>query len=196
MNITEHLKKDYWKRRINPDMPYQYRAFMNNSHYRGTPMPNERMLTQDDFLNEIYQSAHEINSGYMSRRPIYEPTGEKDKNGKEKWKIARYDDMEVVPLGLQMQFAESKASFMAANGIGISNETEDADAFNTMMSYKDSTGLDVAFLQVILSCFKSGDGGIYLRQTPTGVEYKVYSYLDGYTIYPELDENRNPVYYV
>ena len=83
-------------------------------------MPNERMLTQDDFLNAIYQSAHEINSGYMSRRPIYEPTGEKDKNGKEKWKIARYDDMEVVPLGLQMRFAESKASFMAANGIGVS----------------------------------------------------------------------------
>lgn len=196
MNITEHLKKDYWKRRINPDMPYQYRSFVNNSHYRGTPMPNERLLTQDDFLNEIYQSAHEINSGYMSRRPIYEPTGEKDKNGKEKWRIARYDDMEVVPLGLQMRFAESKASFMAANGIGVSNETEDTDAFNTLMSHKDSTGLDTAFLQAMLSCFKSGDAGIYLYQTETEVEFKVYSYLDGYTIFPEFDENRNPVYYV
>jgi hypothetical protein len=48
----------------------------------------------------------------------------------------------------------------------------------------------------MLSCFKSGDAGIYLYQTETGVEYKVYSYLDGYTIFPEFDENRNPVYYV
>lgn len=196
MNISEHLKKDYWKRRINPDMPFQNFTFANQTHYRGTPTPNERLITQDDFLNEIYQSAHQINSRYMSRRPIYAPTGEKDKNGKEKWKIERYDDMEVIPLGLQMRFAESKASFMAANGIGISNETEDTDAFNTMMSHKDSTGLDIAFLQAMLSCFKSGDAGIYLYQTSTGIEYKVYSYLDGYTIFPELDEDRKPVYYV
>ena len=196
INITEHLKKDYWRRRINPDMPYQYRPFVNVSDYKGIMDPNHRNLTQDDFLNEICAPAHTINSSFMSQRPIYEPTGEKDKNGKEKWKIARYDDIEVVPLGLQNRFAESKASFFAADGFGVANETEDAERFNTMMSHKDTTGLDVAFLQAILSCFKTGDAGIYLYQTPTGVEYKVYSYLDGYTIYPEVDENRNPVYYV
>lgn len=196
MNITEHLKKDYWKRRINPDMPYQTNLLVNNSYYRGTPAFNEKLLTQDDFLNEISASAHEVNSSYMSRRPIYEPTGEKDKNGKDKWKIARYDDVEVVPLGLQNRFAESKASFIAADGFGVANETDDSEAFNTMMSYKDSTGLDTAYLQAMLSCFKTGDAAIYLYQTETGIEYKVYSYLDGYTIFPELDENRNPVYYI
>lgn len=196
MNITEHLQKDYWKRRINPDMPYQNYPFLNVSDYKGTADTNHRLLTQDDFLNEIYSSAHAVNSSYMSRRPIYEPTGEKDKNGKEKWKITRYDDVEVVPLGLQNRFAESKASFFAADGFGVANETEDTERFNTMMSHKDSTGLDVAFLQAIISCFKTGDGGIYLYQTPTGIEYKVYSYLDGYTIFSEMDENRKPVYYV
>jgi hypothetical protein len=196
MNITEHLQKDYWKRRINPDMPYQNYPFLNVSDYKGTADTNHRLLTQDDFLNEIYSSAHAVNSSYMSRRPIYEPTGEKDKNGKEKWKIARYDDVEVVPLGLQNRFAESKASFFAADGFGVANETEDTERFNTMMSHKDSTGLDVAFLQAIISCFKTGDGGIYLYQTSTGIEYKVYSYLDGYTIFSEMDENRKPVHYV
>ena len=196
MKITEHLKKDYWKRRIHPDASYLDYPFVNASDYKGAFDPNQRYLTQDDFLNEIYSSAHTINSNFMSRRPIYEPTGEKDKNGKEKWKIVRYDDVEVVPLGLQNRFAESKASFFAADGFGVANETEDSERFNTMMSHKDSTGLDVAFLQSIISCFKSGDGGIYLYQTPTGIEYKVYSYLDGYTIYPEVDENRNPIYYV
>lgn len=195
-NINEHLKKDYWKRRINPDMPYQQFPLVNTSDYRGAADLNHRHLTQDDFLNEIFASAHAINSRYMSQRPIYEPTGKKDANGKEEWKIARYDDIEVVPLGLQNRFAESKASFFAADGFGVANETEDAERFNTMMSHKDSTGLDVAFLQAIISCFKSGDAGIYLQQTPTGIEYKVYSYLDGYTIYPEMDENRKPVYYV
>lgn len=196
MRINDYLVKDYWRRRINPDMPYQHRPLVNQSDYRGDFDPNYRNLTHEDFLNEIYQSAHEINSGYMSKRPIWEPTGEKDKNGKDNWKITRYDDMEVVPLGLQMRFAESKASFMAANGIGVSNETEDADAFNTMMSYKDSTGLDVGYLHAILHCLKCGDAGIYLYQTPTGIEYKIYSVLEGYTIYPHFDENRNPVYYV
>ena len=196
INITKHLKKDYWRRRINPDMPYRQYTLVDTSDYKGSIDPNHRNLTQDDFLNEIHASAHAINSGFMSQRPIYEATGEKDKNGKEKWKIARYDDVEVVPLGLQNRFAESKASFFAADGFGVANETEDSDRFNTLMSHKDTTGLDVAFLQAILSCFKSGDGGIYLYQTPTGVEYKVYSYLDGYTIYPEIDENRKPVYYV
>lgn len=196
MNISEHLKKDYWRRRVNPNMPYKQYPFANTSNYKGMPEPNYRLLTQDDFLNEISASAHEINADYISRRPVYEPTGEKDKNGKEKWRVARYDDVEVVPLGLQNRFAESKASFFAADGFGVANETEDTDRFNTMMSYKDSTGLDVAFLQVILSCFKTGDGGIYLYQTPTGIEYKVYSYLDGYTIFSEFDENRKPVHYV
>ena len=195
-NINEHLKKDYWKRRINPDMPYQQFPLVNTSDYRGIADLNHRHLTQDDFLNEIFASAHAINSRYMSQRPIYEPTGKKDANGKEEWKIARFDDIEVVPLGLQNRFAESKASFFAADGFGVANETEDAERFNIMMSHKDSTGLDVAFLQAIISCFKTGDAGIYLQQTPTGIEYKVYSYLDGYSIYPEMDENRKPVYYV
>lgn len=195
-NINEHLKKDYWKRRINPEMPYQQFPLVNTSDYRGVADLNHRNLTQDDFLNEIFASAHAINSRYMSQRPIYEPTGKKDANGKEEWKITRFDDIEVVPLGLQNRFAESKASFFAADGFGVANETEDAERFNTMMSHKDSTGLDVAFLQAIISCFKTGDAGIYLQQTPTGIEYKVYSYLDGYTIFPEMDENRKPVYYV
>lgn len=196
MNISEHLKKDFWKRRINPDMPYHRRSFVNIDYYKGSFEHNYQLLTQDDFLNEISATAHEINSNYASRRPIYKPTGRKDANGKEEWQIAGYDDVEVVPLGLQNRFAESKASFMAADGFGVANETEDSERFNTLMSHKDSTGLDVAFLQVILSCFKSGDGGIYLYQTPTGIEYKVYSYLDGYTIFSELDENRKPVHYV
>lgn len=196
MNITEHLKKDYWKRRINPHMSNRPYSFTNTNHYKGISDTNYRFLTQEDFLNEISASAHEINADYMSRRPIYEPTGEKDKNGKEKWRIARYDSIEVVPLGLQNRFAESKASFFAADGFGVANETEETEKFNVLMSHKDTTGLDVAFLQVILSCFKSGDGGIYLYQTPTGIEYKVYSYLDGYTIFPEYDENRKPIYYI
>ena len=195
-NITEHLKKDYWKRRINPDMPYQHHPLVNASDYRGTADMNHRLLTQDDFLNEIYPSAHAINSKYMSQRPIYRPTGKKDANGKDEWEIEGFDNLEVVPIGLQMRFAESKASFFAADGFGVSNETEDSERFNTMMSHKDSTGLDVAFLQVILSCFKTGDGAIYLYQTETGIDYKVYSYLDGYTIFTETDENRKPVQYV
>ena len=67
MKITEHLQKDYWKRRINPDMPYQNYPFLNVSDYKGTADTNHRLLTQDDFLNEIYSSAHAVNSSYRRK---------------------------------------------------------------------------------------------------------------------------------
>ena len=74
MNVSNYIdltKKKPWRRRVvsrgtaaQPRIGCEY-----------------RIMTQDDFLNEVNTAAHAINSPVMSRRPIYGPTGKKDKNG-------------------------------------------------------------------------------------------------------------------
>ena len=76
MNISSYInpaKKRPWVRRVADASP--------TSGGKGFSL---KTMTQDDFLNEVCPAAHPINSEMMSRRPIYGPTGEKDKNGKEK----------------------------------------------------------------------------------------------------------------
>ena len=98
MNISEHLKKDYWVRRVTPDNAKMYPPAGNNVGYRqprtggfGVGYVN---LTQDQFLNELNPEAHEISSRFMSRRPIYKT--EKDENGKTKYVLDGFDDVETV----------------------------------------------------------------------------------------------------
>ena len=103
MNISEKLCKNYWRRRINPDAPFQIPS--NAAGYRtqisGGFGSCYRNLTQDDFLNEISSFAHKINSKYMSTRAIYKPSAtEKDSAGNPKWEIVGYDDVEVVCTGI------------------------------------------------------------------------------------------------
>ena len=176
MNISDKLNKNYWRRRINPDSPIQIPT--NVAGYRSTIKGGfgscYRNLTQEDFLNEISSFAHKINSRYMSTRAIYRPSlTEKDPNGNPKWEVAGYEYVEVVCTGIQQEMAERKASFFAADGFNISNESKNQDAvYDTLLSMRDETGLQVAYLEAIESCFKTGDAAIYLYQTPdNSIEY-------------------------
>lgn len=214
MNISEHLKKKYWRRRVYGDLPtelptkseYYYNDYINEDNV------TYRLMTQEDLLREIEPSAHDINSKYMSTRPIKEARTKLDENGNpvldengkpiREWIITGYDDMETVRCGLQRRFALVKASHFAADGFWISNESKNNNErnhslFDTLNSWKDSAGLNTALMEIANSCFQSGDAGIYIYATPDkNIEYKVYSYLDGFTIFPDYDENRNKIYFV
>ena len=106
MNISEHLKKDYWVRRVTPDNAGMFPPAGGSPGYRipktggfGVGYVN---LTQDNFLNELYPEAHKISSKYMSQRPIYKQTDETDpKTGKKKWVLDGYDEVETVSLAIQ-----------------------------------------------------------------------------------------------
>lgn len=212
INISSHLKKEYWKRRVAGDMPTKpptRSEFYIQPTNLGEPF---RLLTQTDFMREIESSAHDINSKYMSTRPIKEVREKKnpdgttmcDKNGKpvKEWCIVDYDQMETTRYGFQNRFALTKAAHFAGDGWGIYNEQTDTskeahDRFDNLASWKDVAGLDIAFMEVAKSCFMTGDAALYLYATPTGsLDYKVYSFLDGYQIFPDIDENGNKVYYV
>lgn len=212
--IQEHLKKKYWRRRIVGDMPAIPPT--DNGHYE---LPDEQItdgpyqyLTQEDFLREIEPSAHDINSKFQSTRPIKElverevnitnEDGTVTKKKVKEWQIVGWDNLETTRCGLQRRIALTKAAHFAGDGWGIyneqSNKSKDAHKrFDTLNSWKDVAGYDSMLMEAALSCFQTGDFGAYVYVTAAGdIEYKSYSYLDGYEIFPDIDENRNDVYYV
>lgn len=200
MNITSHLKKDYWKRRITPYSGLRYPRVREDVNYR-TPYfngldTNYQLLTQEDLMNEIAPSAHKIMSDYLSRRPIYAPTGKTDpKTGKEEWAITGYDNLEQVSLGLQYAFSVKKASHFAGKGFWVANENKSDERYQRFKSWIDKVGLQTAYMNVVLSCFQTGDGAIYIYQRGNNIEYNVFSKLYGDTLYPDEDSDRNPVLY-
>ena len=178
MNVGDYInpqKKKPWVRRIYGD----------RMHHGG---PSYRIMTQEDFLNEVCSAAHKINSPQMSTRPIYGPTGETDKKtGKEKWAVVGYDSVETVPIGKQESIIGRKISHFAADGFWAASETEDDERFGTLMSWADTVGLNTAFLEVIRSTFRTGDGAVYIYQTDDKedpIQYEVYGYEEGSVLFP------------
>lgn len=205
VNISELLVKDFWYRRVNFDVT-EVPQPTNPQNYRSIPFCDgilRRELTNDDFINELTPTAHSINSRYWSTRPVHElvereievigEDGKVEKKTVKEWIVSSYDDMETVRLGLQKRFALSKSSFFAANGFNLCNETSDSDHFDTISSWKDCAGLDVAFLELVQSVFQTGDGAIYLYSIGNTIEFKVFSSLYGDKLYPSYDDKRRPV---
>lgn len=180
MNISDYinpLKKKPWLRRVYGDGP-------NNR------TPYFKIMTQDDFLNEVCAASHKINSEHMSRRPIYGPTGEKDKNGKEKWAIVGYDKIETVPVTKQWEVISKKISHFAAEGFWTASESEDEDAFAKMMSWADTAGMKTAFIEAMWHAMRTGDSAVYWYQTndeEDPLQYEVYGYEEGSILFPQTD---------
>lgn len=199
MNISEHLIRDYWVRRITPDNPCMY-SHSGNARYREPfirePGSSFAYLTQEDLMNETAPSAHEILSKFQSVRPVWMPTGDKNAKGKQKWVIDHYDEIETVSLGLPWSFSIKKASHFAGKGFWMANETKgNKELYENLLSWRDTVGLYTAYMDAVRSCFLTGDGAIYLYQKGDTIEYKVFSRLYGDMLYPDEDENRNPVLY-
>jgi len=211
INISEHLKKDFWQRRWVCD---RTAPIPTNPEFYAQPIRlpsvNVRYLTQDDFANEINVSAHAINSLYQSARPIREavskldeqgnPVLDKDGNPMQEWRIVGYDDLETTRYGLQYRFALCKTAHFAGNGWGIYNEqTDKSEAahhrYDTLCSWRDIAGLDMAFKEVVKSCFTTGDGAIYLYQDGNSISYEVFSFNKGDILFSDYDENHFPVVY-
>lgn len=183
MNIGDYIasaKKKPWTRRVEDSSP---------GNVNGVKL---KVVTQDDFLNEVCSAAHPINSPMMSRRPIWGPTGEKDKNGKEKWGIVGYDDVEVTPTTKQEAIIGKKIAHFSGDGFWVANETKDEQRFSKLMSWFDIVGIKTAFSQMVTGAFRTGDAAIYIYQTDdpeVPIDYEVYDYEHGSTLYPKTDFN-------
>ena len=183
MKVSDYInpaKKKPWTRLVKDDSP---------SNPSGAKM---KVMTQQDFLNEVCSAAHEINSPMMSRRPIYGPTGEKDKNGKEKWAIVGYDEVETIPISKQWEIISKKISHFAADGFWTASESEDEEAFQKMMSWADTAGMKTAFIEAMWHAMRTGDSAVYWYQTDDNddpLQYEVYGYEEGSVLFPQTDLN-------
>lgn len=182
MNVSDYInpsKKKPWVRLIKDDSP-------------SSDGSRPQILTQQDFLNEVCSAAHKINSPMMSRRPIYGPTGEKDKNGKEKWAIVGYDEIETVPISKQWEIISKKISHFSADGFWTASESEDEEAFSTLMSWADTAGMKTAFIEAMWYAMRTGDSAVYWYQTgdeSDPLQYEVYGYEEGSVLFPHTDFN-------
>lgn len=197
MNIDELLKKNYWVRRTAPGSTALFAPAGNNDHYIqpmvGTPGVGYRNLTQQDFLNELYPAAHVINTDLYSKRPIYKQTGEKDEQGKAKWVFDGYDDVETVAVALQEFIISKKISHLTGNGFWMANETDDGEAFDNLKSWGDIVGLMDAYAEAVKYCERTGDSALYLYQVGDTIEYEVFAFEKGDTLYPSRDEKGRPM---
>lgn len=198
MKITEHLKKDYWVRRIVPDRVGSMPIALSLTNYKNPPYSTVgsayQNLTNEDFMNEFSPTAHKVFSEYLSKRAVWRPTGKKDEQGREEWVIDRYDDVVRVVMALQQTIALKKASHFAADGLWLADESGNKERFDKLLSWKDSVGIDKsAWLEVVLHAFTSGDSAVYQYQIGNDIEYKVFSSWKGDTLYPDMDEDGNDV---
>lgn len=138
----------------------------------------------------------------MSLRPVYdvEEVDKLDEEGKvvgkeSRWKVVDFDPVETVRFGLQKRINTSKAVFMAGKGFWVSHEDKKHDLGELLNSWKDSAGLDLAWQEVVQSCYLTGDGAIYQYVYNGHLHYQVFSYLKGDVLFPDVDENRNSVIY-
>lgn len=152
-------------------------------------------------MRENEPSAHDINSRFMSLRPVYDVRERKVVNEdgttstEPEWFVTEFEPKETVRFGLQKRINTSKAAFMAGNGFWVCHEDNDHDLGQTLGSWKDSAGLDLAIMEVVQSCFLTGDGAIYQYVLNGRLCYQVFSYLKGDVLFPDVDENRNRVIY-
>lgn len=205
MKISEHIQgKEFWKRRVHPDAPTRHTPVNADLYAQpGSNFPTEQydLYTQEDFMRENTPSAHDINSRYMSMRPVYdvrekEVIGEDGTVKKEaEWYVAEFEPVETVRFGTQTRINSSKSAFMAGNGFWICHEDKKHDLGETLNSWKDSAGLDNAWMELVQSCYLTGDGAIYLYIYNNQLRYQVFSYLKGDVLFPDVDENRNPIIY-
>lgn len=204
MKITDRLQKQYWKRRIHSDANERHVPIGTHYYYETTSSfldDKYDNYTQEDFCRENSPSAHDINSKELSRRPIYEPRQVFDDEGNPKldtdgtpiteWYCVGFDPVETVRFGLQKRINMSKAAFMAGNGFWICHEDKNHENGEKLDSWKDSAGLDVAFMEVVQSCYTTGDAAIYQYVQNGKIKYEVFSYNKGDVLFPSYDENRN-----
>lgn len=198
MKISEHLKKDYWVRRIVPDRAGTEPSTLTLTNYQQSPFSRAgsayQFLTNEDFMNEYSPTAHKAFSEYLSKRAVYRPTGKKDEQGREEWELDHYDDVVQIVMALQQTIAVKKTSHFAANGLWIADESNHKELFDKFLSWKDVVGIDkAAWLDVVFNVFTSGDAAIYQYQIGDTIEYEVFSSWKGDTLYPDIDENGNKV---
>ena len=215
--LSPLLKKKPWARIVHADVdvppisnPEDYDSPVNE------PDGLRRWyLGNADLIAETCEDARPVNSKYVSARPIWEaqertvtepmldaagnPILNEDGSTKmtskkvREFVIVGYDEVETVRGGFAECAAKCKTSHFAKNGIPIANEGKQHELFDEFRAWKDISGIDSSFLEVIYSCCKAGDGAIYPWTDGHSIYATVFSPLYGDTVFPQYDDKHAPM---
>ena len=203
--IDPLLKKKPWKRLLADDA--MARPMSNPDFYDiSDPSPglNYQHLSNEDLLKESTEGAHLINSNVYSSRPVYDVVERKievlnDKGIVEEKTvmdevIVGYDDVETVRSGLPDLLIRQKASHLGKNGIEIADEgADDKEGFDFLCSYKDASGVDAAWVDLLYSAGKCGDAALYIYRIGSEFGFSIYSTEEGSTLFEHKDSRGRPV---
>ena len=203
--ITPLLKKKPWRRLANRDTAFV--DIVDASYY---DIPIERSaglhhqyLGNAELLNESCEGAHLVNSNIFSRRQICEivkreievinEDGQKEKKTIEEEVIVGHDKVETVRSGLPEMIIKQKTSHLTKNGIEIADEGgKDHEAYDDFRAWKDLSGVDSGYSEMVYAAGKCGDAAIYIYQNGANdIEYSVFSLIEGSMLFPHKDENGN-----
>lgn len=211
------LKKKAWSRIVHPD--FKVPPISNPEDYdipQYEPDGLKRWyLGNADLIAETCEDARQVNSDIVATRPIWEaqevsvtvpvmddngnPVLNEDGTPKTKvekqreFVIVGYDEVETVRSGFAECAAKCKTSHFAKNGIAIANEGKEHALFDDFRAWKDISGIDTSFIEVIYSCAKAGDGAIYQWTDGHSIYATVFSPLYGDTVFPQFDDKHAPM---
>lgn len=202
--ITPLLKKKPWDRLVNKDAEV---VDLIDANYYDIPESQNGLNYQyrgnAELLMESTEGAHLVNSDIFRLRPIYEPVDREievvDENGEKRKKtvkeevIVGFDKVEIVRSGLPEMIIKQHCSHLGKNGIEIADEWgKDHEAYDNFRAWKDMSGVDAGWIELLYPAGKCGDAAIYIYQRgENDIEYKIFSFLEGSMLFPHKDEMGN-----
>ena len=156
-----------------------------------------------ELLIESTEGAHLINSDAFRLRPIFEPVKRKieviNEQGKAEEKVIEdevivgWDKVETVRSGLPEMIIVQHTSHLGKNGIEIADEWgKDHEAYDNFRAWKDMSGVDAGWIDLLYPAGKCGDAAMYIYQHgKNDIEYKIFSFLEGSILFPNKDEKGN-----
>ena len=197
--------KKPWRRLVNKDTkptPMIDASYYDMSLDNNNGL-NYQQLGNAELLLESTEGAHLINSDTFVLRPIFETVDKQieviDENGVVQKKtikeevIVGFDKVETVRSGLPEMIITQHCSHLGKNGIEIADEWgKDHDAYDNFCSWKDMSGVDAGWIDLLYPAGKCGDAAMYIYQRgKNDIEYKIFSFIEGSVLFPNKDERGN-----
>jgi len=180
--IEDLLQKPFWKRRIYTEYTTTSQTTIDGGTYAmELDTQQYTALTQKDFMDELFPSAHKINSSiYRAMRRKY-----KFNTTTNKFEFDTYEDVERSPIAAQWGIRRHKVTATFGNDVWFGSLGKKKDEVNdelvaTFKSYWEQTGMKDAMSSWGAGLFGTGDAGLYLfRNKENKIEYEIFSYERG-----------------
>lgn len=194
-DLNKVLVKKQFTRGIAPDVELPHYVPVGGHSTAALPRRRVIAVSQDTFLEELDTYSHAIQSPYILDDKKVLVTY-KDANGEEKEK-EDYVPITRIALPLQRIIATKQKTHLTGNKLQLTlaNETqteEDKLSFTELKQLFISKNMDIAIAENVESQLVTGDTALLMYfGRDNKLDWKTYSWKDGYCLLPHYDEYDN-----